>query len=233
MVAIRRFSLHLIRLGLREDNPFEDVGSIQPSRQLHKYLSESDIDQMLEAPSKNTALGIRDRAMMELMYSSGLRVSEIVSLRMGQLRKEAGFILIFGKGRKERAVPVGVAALECMSEYLEEGRPELVRQSQIDFVFLNHRGGGLTRQGVWKLIKKYCLQNGFDASISPHTLRHSFATHLVEHGADLRSVQAMLGHACLSTTEIYTAVTQERLRAIYAESHPLAQKQTAKRESEQ
>ena len=222
VVAVRRFARHLMHLGIRQDDPFADVQSIRLHRPLPKYFSPVDVERVLTAPDASTAAGMRDRAMLEMLYSAGLRVSELVMLRAAQIRFDDGFVLVFGKGRKERAVPVGEPAMAALRTYLTQGRPAMVAAGSQDYVFINSRGRRISRQGVWKILKAYGLHSGLDRSLSPHKLRHSFATHLVENGADLRSVQMMLGHADIATTEIYTAVTRERLRQAYSDYHPLA-----------
>lgn len=221
VVAVRRFARHLIHLGIRSDDPFEDVRNVRLHRPMPKYLSPVDIERILAAPDGGSAAGLRDRAMLEMLYGAGLRVTELVTLRVAQIRFEDAFVLVFGKGRKERAVPIGEPALRALRGYLERGRPQMAGGVH-DFVFVNSRGGRISRQGVWKILKQYGLHSGLATDLSPHTLRHSFATHMVENGADLRSVQMMLGHADITTTEIYTAVTRERLRQAYGDYHPLA-----------
>ncbi|MFP5287569.1 MAG: tyrosine-type recombinase/integrase, partial [Thermoanaerobaculia bacterium] len=174
---------------------------------------------LLAAPDVGTPLGLRDRAMLELLYATGLRVSELVGLQIPQLRLDVGFLVAFGKGSKERVVPVGEQAEDWVRRYLREVRPTLA-QGRHQNVFVNHRGEPLTRMGFWMILRKHGLEAGIRTSFSPHTLRHSFATHLLEHGADLRAVQTMLGHADISTTEIYTHIHKERLKSVYDRYHP-------------
>ena len=173
---------------------------------------------MLEAPDTSQPLGLRDKALLELLYATGLRVSELVGLELSQLRSEFGFVLVRGKGDKERVVPVGERAEMWLQKYLSEVRPTLAR-GRHEKIFVNHRGGPLTRQGLWKRLREHCQRARIDP-ISPHVLRHSFATHLLEHGADLRSVQMMLGHSDISTTQIYTHIHAQRLRTLYDQYHP-------------
>lgn len=219
--ALRHFFRYLVRSGVRESNPMEAVERPKPSRPLPKTLSQSEVESLLLAPDVHVPLGQRDKTMLELMYACGLRVSELTSLQLSQLRLEPGFLLAFGKGRKERAIPLGRSALTCMVFYLDHTRPLLSRRPN-DVVFLNRFGNQMSRQSFWRMVKKYALQVGIDRTkVSPHVIRHSFATHLLNHGADLRAIQMMLGHSDLSTTQIYTAVSGERLRQLHQKYHPL------------
>ena len=218
LVALRGFYRHLVELGERVDDP---TGGLTPPKQMRKLprvLKESEVEALLAAPDTSTPLGRRDKAMLELLYATGLRVSELVGLELAQLRLDVGFLLAWGKGGKERAVPVGEQAEASLRAYLRETRPELAR-GRHERVFVNHRGAPLSRQGCWKIIAAYGRQVGV-ARLSPHVLRHSFATHLLEHGADLRAVQMMLGHASISTTQIYTHIHARRLRQLYDSHHP-------------
>ena len=228
LAAMRGFYGHLLAAGERDANPAEPLLPPRKMRQLPKVLSEAEVEALLAAPDTGTALGVRDRAMIELLYATGLRVSELVGLTLGQLRLDDGYLVAFGKGGKERVVPVGERAEEWVRRYLSEARGGLRRkggrkggQGRHEEVFLNHRGEPLTRQGFWKVLRGYGAGAGLRA-LSPHVLRHSFATHLLEHGADLRAVQTMLGHADISTTEIYTHIHQQRLRSLYDRFHPRA-----------
>lgn len=240
LAAMRGFYGHLLAAGERDANPAEPLLPPRKMRQLPKVLTEAEVEALLAAPDTGTPLGVRDRAMIELLYASGLRVSELVGLTLGQLRLEDGYLVAFGKGSKERVVPVGERAEEWVRRYLREVRGGLGRkggrkagrkgtgkgarkegQGRHEEVFLNHRGEPLTRQGFWKVLRGYGASAGLRA-LSPHVLRHSFATHLLEHGADLRAVQTMLGHADISTTEIYTHIHQQRLRSLYDRFHPRA-----------
>jgi integrase/recombinase XerD len=181
-------------------------------------LSEAEVEALLAAPDVSTPLGLRDRAMLELIYATGLRVSELVGLQLPQLRLDAGFLVAFGKGSKERIVPVGEQAGHWVRRWLRDARPGLV-EGRHQAVFVNFAGEPMTRMGFWKILKGHGLKVGI-RTLSPHVLRHSFATHLLEHGADLRAVQAMLGHADISTTQIYTHIHQERLKTLYDRFHP-------------
>jgi integrase/recombinase XerD len=183
-------------------------------------LTETEVETLLAAPDPTQPLGLRDRAMLELLYATGLRVSELVELDLAQLRLDVGFLVAYGKGSKERVVPVGEQAEGWLRRYLAEVRPRLAR-GRHERVFVNHRGGGLSRQGMWKILRGYGAAAGI-RRLTPHVLRHSFATHLLEHGADLRAVQLMLGHADISTTQIYTHVHAQRLRSLYDQHHPRA-----------
>ncbi|MCG8457920.1 MAG: site-specific tyrosine recombinase XerD [Holophagales bacterium] len=218
LAAVRGFYAFLVESGQRRDDPSVHLSSPKQWKQLPKVLSEAQVEALLEAPDLSTELGLRDKAMIELLYATGLRVSELVGLHLGQLRLDQGFLLAFGKGGKERVVPVGERAEQWLDVYLDDSRPALVR-GRHGVVFVNHRGLGLTRQGFWKILKGHGQAVGIRA-LSPHMLRHSFASHLLEHGADLRAVQMMLGHADISTTQIYTHIHQERLRTLYDRYHP-------------
>ena len=220
IASIRGFYAFLIEDRRREDNPAVHLLSPKTWRQLPKVLSETQIEALLAAPDLSKALGVRDKAMLELLYASGLRVSELVGLELSQLRLDQGFLIAFGKGSKERIVPVGERAESRVGRYLEEVRPVLI-SGRHETVFLNHRGHGMTRQGFWKILKGYGITAGI-RDLSPHVLRHSFASHLLEHGADLRAVQMMLGHADISTTQIYTHIHQQRLKSLYDRFHPRA-----------
>ncbi|TNF88447.1 MAG: tyrosine recombinase, partial [Gammaproteobacteria bacterium] len=190
-------------------------------RSLPQTLGENEVEMLLQAPELESPYGLRDRCMLELMYSSGLRVSELVGLQLNQVNTNLGLVRLIGKGNKERVVPVGEEALHWLSRYLQQGRPELQKTGSVnDMLFLSSRGTGISRQAFWQNIKKYLLKAGVKTVFSPHSLRHAFATHLLNHGADLRTVQMLLGHSSLSTTQIYTHIAQERLAAIHAEHHP-------------
>ncbi|HEV8628696.1 MAG TPA: site-specific tyrosine recombinase XerD [Thermoanaerobaculia bacterium] len=220
LAALRGFYAHLLAHGERADNPAENLLPPRRLQQLPKVLSEAEVEALLAAPPVGEPLGVRDKAMLELIYATGLRVSELIGLTLGQLRLDEGFLIAFGKGSKERVVPVGEQAAGWVRRYLGEVRGGLLtgRHPQI---FLNHRGAPLTRQGFWKILKGYGRAAGI-RQLSPHVLRHSFATHLLEHGADLRAVQMMLGHSDISTTQIYTHIHQQRLRSLYDRFHPRA-----------
>lgn len=221
-VSLRSFYRFLLLDAKVAADPTENLESPKSWSRLPKYLSESEVEAILSAPDLSTRNGLRDKAMIELLYATGLRVSELVSLRLGDVNVKVGYLRCIGKGNRERIVPLGETAQRWISEYLDRSRGHFLRGKTSDFLFLSQQGSKLTRQRFWGLIKKYGKAAKLRQPLSPHTLRHSFATHLLEHGADLRSVQMMLGHADISTTQIYTHVTQERLRRIYDASHPRA-----------
>ena len=221
MAAMHGFYRDLVEAGERRDDPVENLELPKLFHRLPKVLSEEEVERLLAAPDVATPAGLRDKAMLELLYATGLRVSELVGLRLPQIDLKGGFLLAFGKGSKERVVPVGEEAERWLQRYLAELRPKLAR-GRHDNVFVNLRGAPMTRQGFWKILKAWGIRAGIERPISPHVLRHSFATHLLEHGADLRAVQAMLGHSDISTTEIYTHIHQERLRGAYDRFHPRA-----------
>lgn len=192
----------------------------RPSR-LPKVMSEKQVDALLEAPDLDTPLGQRDRAMLETLYASGLRVSELVNLKIHEVGFNEGVVRVIGKGSKERLVPLGEQAIDWLTRYLDEARPDILKGQQSEDLFITARGGAMTRQAFWQLIKRYAPQAGIDpAKLSPHVLRHAFATHLLNHGADLRVVQLLLGHADITTTQIYTHVARERLKKLHATHHP-------------
>jgi len=219
--ALRGYYGALVEEGERSDDPSEHLDAPRRWQRLPRVLDEEEVGRLLAAPDPATPAGVRDRAMLELLYATGLRVSELVGLRISQLRLEGGYLIAFGKGAKERIVPVGEAAETALRAYLGGTRPALAR-GRHDAVFVNLRGSPMTRQGFWKLLRAYGRAAGIRRALSPHVLRHSFATHLLEHGADLRVVQTLLGHADISTTEIYTHVHRERLRGLYDRFHPRA-----------
>jgi len=220
LAALRTFHKFLVRETITKDNPTDQVVSPKSLTALPHTLAPLDVESLLSSPKGDSALAWRDRAMLEIIYATGLRVSELVSLKLSDLQMDVGYLTAFGKRSKQRIVPLGETAIAALQEYLQNGRPGLEKQKGSHFLFLNRSGEGLTRQGFWKIIKRRALEAGISQSITPHTMRHSFATHLLENGADLRSVQAMLGHADISTTQIYTHVTRERLRKMHAEHHP-------------
>jgi integrase/recombinase XerD len=204
-------------------NPAEDLEAPRAWKVLPKFLDTEDVDRLLEAPDVSTAAGLRDRALIELLYATGLRVSELVNVRAPDLHLDEGYLTTMGKGRKQRIVPLGESAATWIRKYIKEGRPVLLGQRTAQKLFINARGGtGLTRVGFWKILKGYARRTGLASRVSPHVLRHSFATHLLERGADLRAIQMMLGHADLSTTQIYTHILDARMRAIYDKFHPRA-----------
>jgi len=220
LVAIRTFFRFLMEEGMLETNPLEELESPKMAMTLPEILSLKEVERLLEQPTLRTPLGIRDRAMLEILYATGMRVSELVRLPLNQVNLEGGYVLLYGKGSKERMVPLGGEAIKWITRYLETTRKRLARGKEVPFLFLNRSGRGLSRQMFWKIIKAYGLKAGIRKKITPHLLRHSFATHLLARGADLRSVQMMLGHADISTTQIYTHVTGERLKKVHQKHHP-------------
>jgi integrase/recombinase XerD len=219
--TLRRFyRMHLERGGVAED-PTVRVRAPKRPRHLPKSLSEKQIESLLAAPVVETPLGLRDRAMLETLYATGLRVSELIGLTLGQVGLDAGVVRVIGKGNKERLVPLGDEAVEWLKRYLAKARPDLAGTTKRQHMFLTRRHEPLTRQAFWALIKRYAVRAGIaPAALSPHVLRHAFATHLLNHGADLRVVQLLLGHADITTTTIYTHVARERLKRLHAEHHP-------------
>ena len=218
--ALRRFFGYLLRERAIATDPTLRVTSPRLGRTLPRALSEQDVDALLTAPDVATPLGLRDRAMLEVLYATGLRVSELVNLTLSQINLAQGVVRIVGKGDRERLVPVGEEANNWLSKFLAQGRAALLRGKLAESAFLTQRGAGMTRQAFWYLIKRYALKAGVSGALSPHTLRHAFATHLLNHGADLRVVQMLLGHADISTTQIYTHVARERLKLLHMKHHP-------------
>jgi integrase/recombinase XerD len=218
--SIRRFYRYLIREGLLQEDPSARIDSPRLGRGLPKTLTEAEVEALLAAPDVTTTLGLRDRTMLEVLYATGLRVSELVGLGLGQVSVPQGVVRIVGKGNKERLVPLGEEALEWIERYLHRARPELLHGRPGEMLFCTRRGVAMSRQAFWYLIKRYAGAAGIDKPLSPHTLRHAFATHLLNHGADLRVVQLLLGHSNLSTTQIYTHVARERLKSLHATHHP-------------
>ncbi len=218
--SLRRFYRFLVREKLIGSDPTEQVESPKLGRPLPKLLSEEQIDELLQAPSTDQPLGLRDRAMLETLYATGLRVSELVNLRLPQVNLVQGVVRVIGKGDKERLVPLGEEAVNWINRYLNEARPEILSRKTCDVLFVTARGDAMTRQAFWRNLKLLARKADIRTTLSPHTLRHAFATHLLNHGADLRVVQMLLGHADLSTTQIYTNVAQARLQALHAKHHP-------------
>jgi integrase/recombinase XerD len=220
--TLKRFYRWQLALGARADDPCALVDAPRATRYLPKNLTEAQVEALLAAPDESTALGQRDRAMLEMLYASGLRVSELVGLKMIQMDLERGLVKVIGKGSKERLVPMGEIAVKATTRYVEDARRQwLPAPLRSDFVFITARGDGMTRQAFWYIIKKHAVTAGISAaSLSPHTLRHAFATHLLNHGADLRVVQMLLGHADITTTQIYTHVARERLKNLHFTHHP-------------
>lgn len=218
--AIRNFHRFLVRENLSRHDPTALVEAPRTLQSLPQLLSEREVETLLLAPTGDGPMALRDRAMLEVLYATGMRVSELINLQMIDLKLDIGCLNAFGKGSKQRLIPLGEVALEILREYLQYGRSELVKKKTDNAVFLNVRGQKMSRQAFWKKMKNYALKAGINKNIYPHMLRHSFATHLLENGADLRSVQTMLGHADISTTQIYTHVIQERLKQIHQQYHP-------------
>ena len=218
--SLKRFYRYALRQGKIAADPTLNVDSPKLPRPLPKSLTEKDVETLLAAPCVEEPLGLRDRAMLETLYASGLRVSELVTLKMGQVSQDMGVVRVTGKGSKERLVPVGEEAIAWIRRYVREGRPALLGRRAAEALFVTARGGAMTRQAFWHLIKRYAQRAGLDKPLSPHTLRHAFATHLLNHGADLRVVQLLLGHSDISTTQIYTHVARERLKQLHARHHP-------------
>jgi integrase/recombinase XerD len=218
--TLRQFCQWACREKYLDSDPTAQIEAPKLGRPLPKSLSEAEVEALLDAPDLDNAEGLRDRAMLEVLYATGLRVSELVGLQPDQFSFSQGLVRVVGKGGKERLVPLGDEALDWVQQYLADARPELLGGRPSEAFFVTRRGAGMTRQAFWYRIKKHALAAGVRAPLSPHTLRHAFATHLVNHGADLRVVQLLLGHSSLSTTQIYTHVARERLQALHARHHP-------------
>jgi integrase/recombinase XerD len=228
LVAVRGFHRFLLREGLASSDPSTEVTGPRPGRTLPKALSMDQVERLLAAPTGDEPTALRDRAMLELLYAAGLRITELISLDVDDLDLSARTVRCFGKGGRERIVPVGRVAARALEAWLVRGRPALAPEGPA--LLCNRRGRRLTRQGGWKILKKHAEAVGLSAAVSPHTLRHSFATHLLEGGADVRVVQELLGHASVSTTQIYTLVSGSRLRNVYEQAHPRARAGTAGQE---
>ena len=221
VACFRGFYRFLVVAGHRIVNPADDLQAPRAWKTLPKFLSSEEVDTLLAAPDITTPRGLRDRALIEVLYATGLRVSELINLKAPDVNLESGYLTTTGKGRKQRLVPLGDEAASWVIRYLQESRPALLKKRSATRLFVNARGGtSLTRVGFWKILKAYGRQGGLAASLSPHVLRHSFATHLLERGADLRAIQMMLGHSDLSTTQIYTHILEARLRTVYDKFHP-------------
>jgi integrase/recombinase XerD len=218
--AYRQFYRWLVREGKIDSDPVALIESPKTGRGLPKALTEAQVEDLLKAPDTGTALGMRDRAMLELMYATGLRVSELVGLELSNINMNQGVVRVMGKGQKERLVPIGEEAHESLKTYLSSDRPKLLQGVQTDSVFVTTRKSGMTRQAFWYMVRRYAGQCGITRKLSPHMLRHSFATHLLNHGADLRVVQLLLGHSDLSTTQIYTHIAREGLKRMHEVHHP-------------
>lgn len=219
--SLRRFYRYQLREGRIQEDPTALIDPPKLSKPLPSTLSESQVEALLSAPDTNDPIGLRDRAMIELLYAAGLRVTELVSLEYVSINLQQGVVRVMGKGNKERLVPMGDEAVNWIQQYMDDARPEIMQGKGISAqLFVTKRGGGMTRQAFWYLIKRHALSVGIRQKLSPHTLRHAFATHLLNHGADLRVVQLLLGHSDLSTTQIYTHVAKARLQALHQEHHP-------------
>lgn len=222
LAAIKSFYQYLVRQRYLEKDPAASMESPKLEKKLPKILTVQEVEELLKQPNTVVPGGVRDKAMLELLYATGIRVSELINLNISDVNLDMGYIKCVGNGTRERIVPLGSIASRCVQEYMTKGRGKLVRTYEESALFVNHHGNRLTRQGFWKIIKKYAHEARIVKDITPHTLRHSFATHLLENGADLRSVQEMLGHADISTTQIYTHVTKNHLKEVYDKAHPRA-----------
>jgi integrase/recombinase XerD len=223
IASVRAFHQFLIRDKVTDHDPSVHIESPKLEKSLPKVLNLQEVEVLLDSPKQEDHFGLRDKAMLELLYATGIRVSELIGLNLGDIHLTMGFVRCIGKGNKERIIPVGKTATNALNYYLDNGRPRFVSKKYRDeALFLNNHGKRLTRQGFWKILKRLAGEAGITKDLTPHTLRHSFATHLLENGADLRAVQEMLGHADISTTQIYTHVTKTRLKDVYSKFHPRA-----------
>jgi len=220
LTCIKRFYRYLLREGKILADPATNIDSPKVSRHLPVSLTETEVEALLAAPDTRQPLGLRDRAMLEILYAAGLRVSELIGLEISQVRQDMGVVRTMGKGSKERLIPLGDEAMHWLGLYLKQSRPVLLAEKHGNMLFVTTRGDAMTRQAFWYLIKRYALQASIMKTLSPHTLRHAFATHLLNHGADLRVVQLLLGHSDISTTQIYTHVARERLKQLHGQHHP-------------
>ncbi|MTV81211.1 site-specific tyrosine recombinase XerD [Secundilactobacillus folii] len=220
--TLRRFFQYQVQNERLQVDPMAEVKAPKKGRPLPQVLTVAEVTALLAAPDTTNKYGIRDRAILEVMYATGLRVSELVHLKMGELHLEMGLIQTIGKGNKERIIPIGDVAIDWINRYLNQSRPFLLKQRTSPYLFLNAHGGGLSRQSIWQKIQTYVSVAGIRKHVTPHTLRHSFATHILENGADLRIVQELLGHSDISTTQIYTHISQKRLAEVYRKAHPRA-----------
>jgi integrase/recombinase XerD len=218
--SFRRFFRYIMREGMRDSDPTADIEMPRIGRSLPKTLSEDEVDSLLNAPNTDEPLGHRDRAMLELLYATGLRVSELINLKQSQINFNQGVLRIVGKGDRERLIPLGEESQRWIIDFIDGPRMEILLERQTDYLFPTRRGDRMTRQAFWHIIKRYAEKAGIRKQLSPHSLRHAFATHLLNHGADLRVVQLLLGHSDLSTTQIYTHVARERLKELHGEHHP-------------
>ncbi|EOS7907526.1 site-specific tyrosine recombinase XerD [Enterococcus hirae] len=222
ITSLRRFHQFLRQERLTDHDPMQHIDTPKKVQKLPSTLSLTEVERLIETPDTTKNLGIRDRAILEVMYATGMRVSELVGLKLSDLHLSLGLVQTLGKGDKERIIPLGVYAIQWLERYLDEARPLLVANPSETHVFVNHHGTGLSRQGIWKNLKQLVREAGINKEVTPHTLRHSFATHLLENGADLRTVQELLGHADISTTQIYTHITKKRMTDVYKQHFPRA-----------
>lgn len=222
ITSLRRFHQFLRQERLTDHDPMQHIDTPKKVQKLPSTLSLTEVERLIETPDTTKNLGIRDRAILEVMYATGMRVSELVGLKLSDLHLSLGLVQILGKGDKERIIPLGDYAIQWLERYLDEARPLLVANPSETHVFVNHHGTGLSRQGIWKNLKQLVREAGINKEVTPHTLRHSFATHLLENGADLRTVQELLGHADISTTQIYTHITKKRMTDVYKQHFPRA-----------
>nr|WP_263325839.1 site-specific tyrosine recombinase XerD [Neobacillus sp. Marseille-Q6967] len=223
IASVRAFHQFLLRAKATEQDPSIHIETPKSDRSLPKVISLKEVEKLLDSPNEQTHFGLRDKAMLELLYATGIRVSELIQIDLDHVHLIMGFVRVIGKSNKERVIPIGRTAEEAIKRYLQDGRPNFIdSRHKEDALFLNHQGRRLTRQGFWKILKKMASEAGIQQDLTPHTLRHSFATHLLENGADLRAVQEMLGHADISTTQIYTNVTKTKLKDVYSKFHPRA-----------
>ena len=220
IVSIKQFFKYLLVEKIIKEDPTSQIRTPRMKKSIPGVITLQEVERGLASPDESTPEGIRDTAMLEVLYATGIRVSELIGLKLNDVNFEMGFVIVYGKGSKERIVPMGEKALEKLKPYMESSRPALLKTKESKALFVTRRGKGMTRQGFWKLIKTHAINSGIAKNISPHTLRHSFATHLLERGADLRSIQIMLGHSDISTTQIYTHVESERLKEIHKKYHP-------------
>ncbi len=220
IASMRRFYRYCLREHLLDVDPTLQIDSPKLPRSLPKSLNEQEVEDLLDAPDTSTPIGLRDRAMLELLYASGLRVSELVTIKVTEVSTQDGVVRVTGKGSKTRLVPMGEEAADWIIRYLKHARPEILQRKMSDALFVTNRAAAMTRQAFWYLIKRYAIQAGIHKPMSPHVLRHAFATHLLNHGADLRVVQMLLGHSDISTTQIYTHVARERLKNLHSAHHP-------------
>lgn len=222
ITSLRRFFAYLMQEQIISKDPMQLIDTPKKKQKLPEVLSVSEVETLLASPNTAETLGLRDRAILEVMYATGLRVSEIINIKLNDLHLSMGIIQTIGKGHKERIIPIGDTAADWIEKYLQYSRPKLLKQKRSAYLFLNFHGNQLTRQGIWKNLKAYVIKAGITKNVTPHTLRHSFATHILENGADLRIVQELLGHADISTTQLYTHLSKQRLTKVYQQTHPRA-----------